>query len=258
VVVPCFNESARLRPAALEPLACEPRVRLLFVDDGSTDGTSALLEDLARRWDSASVVTLPTNLGKGEAVRLGLLHGLATGAEIVGYLDADLATPAPELLRLLDILDGSHDLDVVLGARVALLGHDIVRSPFRHYTGRVFATAAAIALGVPVYDTQCGAKLFRATPQLTSALATGFRSRWAFDVELLFRLLHADDDAASLGRIREEPLLAWHDTAGSKVRLRHAVPAFAVVGRLAMRRFALRAANGRRRRGRGMGGHRSA
>ena len=80
---------------------------------------------------------------------------------IVGYFDADLATPVAELERLLAVIGKDPQLEAVLASRVALLGHSIQRKPTRHYLGRLYATAASLALGVAVYDTQCGAKLFR-------------------------------------------------------------------------------------------------
>src|SRR6266568_1094414 len=166
IVVPCFNEAARLRPDGFGPLAEHPEIELLFVDDGSTDDTRRVLEGLAARWPRAHVLALPANGGKGEAVRRGMLDGLARGAACVGYLDADLATPADEMLRLRDELLGAAGASAVLASRVALLGRDIQRNPARHYLGRVFATTASVVLGLPVYDTQCGAKLFRRTPAL--------------------------------------------------------------------------------------------
>jgi hypothetical protein len=104
-------------------------------------------------------------------------------------------------------------IDVVLASRVALLGRDIHRSAFRHYTGRVFATFASLVLAKPVYDTQCGAKLFRRTDALDASIGEPFRSRWAFDVELLGRLERAGVPPRCFW---EEPLLVWHDVSGSR------------------------------------------
>ena len=98
---------------------------------------------------------------------------------------------------------------------MALLGHRIERSWARHYLGRLFATASSQVLGLPVYDTQCGAKVFRDGPALRAALATPFTSRWAFDVELLGRLGTGADR-----RFLEVPLERWHDVGGSKLRPR--------------------------------------
>jgi len=219
IVVPCFNEERRLDLEALQALGQTPAWRLLLVDDGSTDGTPALLRALADGADSIDVVSLPTNSGKAEAVRHGLRHAIAGGASIVSYYDADLSTPPDELHRLVEKLAARDDLHVVMAARVALLGRDIERRAHRHYLGRVFATFASLSLDLPVYDTQCGAKVLRVTPTLEAALARPFRSRWAFDVELLGRLLYPGPglEPVPRGAIVEIPLRVWHDTAGSKL-----------------------------------------
>jgi glycosyltransferase involved in cell wall biosynthesis len=186
---------------------------LVLVDDGSTDGTPDVLEALrSEARDRITVLVLPGNRGKAEAVRQGLLSALDR-ADIVGYADADFATPAEELLRLAAVIQDTG-ADAVLGSRVALLGAQIDRSPIRHYLGRVFATGAASALKRPVYDTQCGAKFIRVSGALRSALATSFRSRWAFDVELLGRMWAADPAC----EILEVPLRRWVDVRGSKIR----------------------------------------
>jgi glycosyltransferase involved in cell wall biosynthesis len=222
IVVPCYNEEARLQGEAFLAFLGRPGVGLLFVNDGSTDGTLSLLRGLCDALgDRAAVLDLERNGGKAEAVRQGMLRALAEGADVVAYTDADLATPAAELLRLLDVLDGSGR-QVALGARVRLLGTAIRRKAVRHYLGRVFATCASLCLGIPVYDTQCGAKAFRRGPALQAALATPFASRWAFDVELIGRLLAGAPGAPGLGldAFVEMPLLRWEDVAGSKVRLK--------------------------------------
>ena len=222
VVVPCYNEATRLDAAPLRAFVdSHAEASLLLVDDGSTDATAAVLDRLARdRPGRLRVLSLTPNGGKAEAVRRGLRDALAAGAEIVGYLDADLSTPPAEIDDLLAAL-ARPGVQVAIGARVGMLGYDIDRSAVRHYLGRVFATAASIILRARVYDTQCGAKLFRAGPALSEALSTAFRSRWAFDVELLGRLLIGTPSvpALPLAAIVEVPLPVWHDVKGSKLGL---------------------------------------
>ena len=107
---------------------------------------------------------------------------------------------------------------MVFGARVKLLGRTVERRRIRHYLGRVFATAASACLALPIYDTQCGAKLFRRTPELMISLAEPFRSRWIFDVELIARFIKLKGARAMSTEIHEYPLEIWTDVAGSKVR----------------------------------------
>lgn len=216
-VIPCFNEERRLlRAEFLRLLDADPTIQLVFVDDGSRDDTLKVLRDIqSERASRIEIVTQAVNGGKAEAVRQGLLYSLGQGAQIVAYLDADLSTPVDEALRLLSRVRDCQ-CDVLLASRVALLGREIVRTAPRHYAGRVFASAASAILRLRVYDTQCGAKFFRATPALEGALRQPFLSRWAFDVELLARLT-TGPDALRPERIVEEPLLVWRDVADSKL-----------------------------------------
>jgi len=231
IVVPCFNERERFDSRAVLRLAVSGGVSLVLVDDGSTDGTGAVLESLAARCPArVDVLALDRNVGKAEAVRRGLLRALDGAAGIVGYLDADLSTPVGEMERLLAKMRASS-FQVLLGSRVKLLGRTIERRVSRHYSGRVFATVASMVLRLGVYDTQCGAKLFRRSPALRAALAEPFRSRWAFDVELLQRLLRGRRGAPAIAAsdIVEEPLEVWRDVPGSKLH-----PATAVLAGLSL------------------------
>ena len=219
LVIPCFNEERRLDRAELGRLArAREDLTLLFVDDGSRDRTADVLRALSRETPRIALHALPANAGKAEAVRAGLRAAIAGGADIVGYTDADLATPVDELLRMLQVMS-EGGASVLLASRVRLLGAAIERRALRHYLGRIFATVASIALRLPVYDTQCGAKLFRPTPTLEAALAQPFTSRWAFDVELLGRLAYGTRQAPPLPReaFLEVPLRAWRDVGGSKM-----------------------------------------
>lgn len=230
-VVPCYNESARLDVPAWVALATRG-CKLLFVDDGSTDDTFAVLQGMCDASPSIRAIQHSPNQGKAEAVRHGLLEAMRTcGAALVGYADADLATPPHELMRLAEYLEDQPDVDMVMGARVAFLGAKIDRSPVRHYLGRLFATGASLVLRIPVYDTQCGAKVFRVDERLGAACREPFRSGWAFDVELLARLRTADP----LYVVHELPLREWHDVGLSKVTLGGMAKAAVQLGALALR-----------------------
>lgn len=221
VVVPCYNEARRMRMEEYASFTSHhPRVGFLFVDDGSSDETWDLIAGASGGDDSPEVglrgLRLLQNLGKAEAVRTGMQHAIDCGATVVGFLDADLATPLDELRGMIDVLRSRPELDGVLGSRVRLLGRQIERRGSRHYLGRVFATLASLILGLPIYDTQCGAKLFRVDGALERALAQPFQSRWIFDVEFLQRL--QDSGARPLAdRLEEYPLRSWTDIEGSKL-----------------------------------------
>ena len=230
LVIPCFNEASRLdRPAFSRFLAqSDSRIELFLVNDGSADGTLQLLHQIEAEFPArVHVVDQQPNQGKAEAVRAGMLHALRSGVEYAGYFDADLATPLEAVSEFVDVLEHNPDVDLVLGARVALLGRRIERKPHRHYLGRVFATAASVVLALPVYDTQCGAKLLRVTPACSALFARPFGSRWVFDVELIARYLSATGNPDG---IYEHPLRQWIDVEGSRVRPRDFVRA---IGELA-------------------------
>jgi dolichyl-phosphate beta-glucosyltransferase len=219
LVVPCFNEAARLPAAAfLAHLDADARTRILFVDDGSRDGTAARLQALAaERPGQVAVLTLAENRGKAEAVRQGVLHAIASPAvAYVGYWDADLATPLSELGPMRDALEAQADAMMALGSRWRRLGSDIQRRAVRHLLGRVFATAASLVLDLPVYDSQCGAKLFRAGAA-RALFADPFVTRWLFDVELLARRRTLPGAGARGAGAIEVPLTRWRDVGGSRL-----------------------------------------
>jgi hypothetical protein len=176
---------------------------------------SAIVE---RSPEQAAILSLPRNVGKGEAVRQGLLHTFADESEFFGYWDADLATPLAAVDLLLQQMRAQMDLDLAVGSRVHFMGSNIVRSAWRHYGGRAMATAISLALAIPVYDTQCGAKVFRNSPRTRQLFNSPFISRWLFDVELLARLLPYGRTQRQ-SQVIEVPLPEWVDVPGSKVSL---------------------------------------
>jgi glycosyltransferase involved in cell wall biosynthesis len=224
IVVPCYNEAERIDlPAFRRYLDASDAVRFLFVNDGSRDATAKILAEFAAVHEArCELLDLPQNVGKAEAVRQGMLHALSRQPRHVGFWDADLATPLETIEAFVELLERRPALQMVLGSRVRLLGRTVERRAVRHYLGRVFATLASLVLGLPVYDTQCGAKLFRAGPELARLLAAPFQTRWIFDVELLarFAAFHPRGKAAAETAIYELPLDEWRDVPGSKLRPR--------------------------------------
>ena len=220
IVVPCYNEAERLNTTAFLN-AEDPGLHFIFVDDGSTDSTAELLLSLeSANPDRISFVGLESNCGKAEAVRRGFLEAFKTDFINIGYWDADLATPLYIIDNFCRILDGS-DTTIVIGSRIRFLGRKIERRPSRHYLGRIFATFSSLILQIPVYDTQCGAKIFKNSPELKAVFNEPFRVKWTFDVELLARLLiieRASRGARAGESWVEYPLEEWTDIKGSKLR----------------------------------------
>jgi glycosyltransferase involved in cell wall biosynthesis len=238
VVIPCYNEAKRLNLRAFVEHAVRDDHGLLFVNDGSSDETGDLLAELCEvNPASFSVLHLSQNRGKAEAVRQGILQAFQQRPAYVGYWDADLATPLAAIAEFRDYLRAHPRVELLLGARVRLLGRAIDRRRSRHYLGRLFAAAASCVLRLPVYDTQCGAKLFRTTERTRALFAEPFGSRWIFDVELLARFVvaAADDKQAPEELIHEVPLRSWSDVAGSKVRVGDFVRAAAQLAAIAWR-----------------------
>src|SRR6476661_6384620 len=212
VIIPAYNEAARLGNtlrAVVDYLRQnEPAAEVIVVDDGSTDDTA----ELARRCfaDSGnlrtSVISYKSNLGKGRAVRLGLL---AARGDVALFSDADLSTPISEAPKLVEpILNGQ--CDVAFGSRALdrkLIG--VHQSWRREQGGRVFNLVVRVATGMPFWDTQCGFKAFRMSvcrPLIEAATV----DRFGFDVELLFLGYRAGL------KLKEIPV-RWDHNDGSKV-----------------------------------------
>ncbi|MBQ6956397.1 MAG: glycosyltransferase family 2 protein [Bacteroidales bacterium] len=219
VVVPCYNESKRLRQEAfLEYVERHDDVAFLFANDGSRDNTLEVLQALTARHERLLLLDIQPNGGKAEAVRKGMLHAAKQyGSEYVAFWDADLATPLDEIEPMVQWAERGYD--AVMGLRLMRLGAKVRRKPMRHYLGRCFATVASLMLDLPVYDTQCGAKLFRR--EVVEAIFTEpFVTRWLFDVELLARYKKLHGAVRATEKIYEFPLYQWQDVDGSQLKSR--------------------------------------
>ena len=221
VVVPCFNEAGRLDVLSFHrAVQADDLLDLVFVDDGSEDGTHAVLQTMASEARGRiTVLALNENAGKAAAVRAGMQASLHPPYRYAGFFDADLATPLDEVVHMRALLEDDPACLAVFASRVKLLGLDIRRRPSRHYVGRAGATLISLVCGLPVYDTQCGAKLFRVGEAVGRVFDTPFVSRWLFDVEILARCRKETSGAYLDGppSVREMPVRHWHDVPGSKV-----------------------------------------
>ena len=219
LIVPCFNEEQRLDVDTFRTFELPGfDLQFLLVNDGSTDGTLHVLQSLRDadpvRFD---ILDLERNGGKAEAVRRGIMKAAEGAPDFLGFWDADLATPLTELPAFVDVFSRPN-IAIVFGARVRLLGREISRRPDRHYLGRVGATLISQTLGLAIYDTQCGAKLFRMNDAVPHVFANPFLSRWIFDVEVIARYLKLWGRDRVAQSLYELPVTVWHDVKGSKVR----------------------------------------
>jgi len=224
IVIPCYNEEKRLQiPLFLTFLRQCPDMHFVFVNDGSTDGTEQMLHAFCSAHpEQSSLLSLSKNAGKAEAVRQGLQLAVQQMSAFVGYWDADLSTTLECIPEFLRVLNDHPAVELVSGSRVRLYQHRIERSMVRHYAGRIIATLIGFLFHLCMYDTQCGAKIFRSTPHLSAVLRDSFRSRWFFDLEIILRLQIEKGEKASSGSmfIFEVPLRSWTHHSGSKLRMR--------------------------------------
>ena len=215
VVIPAYNEEYNLRTGVLDSvydyLSRQKFIwEILFVDDGSTDGTAKLAEDFAKKHSNFFVLKEP-HRGKAGTVTAGILK--AKG-EIVLFTDTDQATPIDQLKKILPKF--KEGFDVVIGSRHGREGAPIIRKVMAFG----FSFLRLIVLRLPFKDTQCGFKAFSSNSadeifKRLEIFSSKNRSKGAsvtagFDLEILYV-------ARKLGyKIAEVPV-DWHHKEGTKV-----------------------------------------
>lgn len=220
IVVPCYNEADRLEKSCfLDFAASHSHISFLFIDDGSTDSTTVLLNDLKQQNPTQfNYLTRKENLGKASSVREGILKCTEWQQfDFIGYLDADLATPLSEIDFLLQHFEQSPELVLIFGSRKKKANNHIYRNTIRHIMGRVYAAFLTKTLRLNIYDTQCGAKIFR-TAEAKMLFKDAFIGRWLFDVELFCRLkkIHGKNTRFLF---HEVALREWVEKGHSRIRL---------------------------------------
>ena len=208
IIVPAYNEENRIKPFLEELLAfCEKELsdyEILVVNDGSTDGTLALLETHFGSLKQFRIVSYTSNRGKGYAVKKGVLS--AKGNKLL-FIDADGSINPDQIPHFLSAL---QEFDVVVGDRSSSES-TVVQHPLRKLTGIAFNSYVRLLFQSHVTDNLCGVKAFKknVAEDLFSHL---YSERWVFDVELFYLIKKR---GYTLKRIP----LVWEHKEDSKIRL---------------------------------------
>lgn len=219
IIIPCYNEEIGISLGEYSNFLCNNHDTMIcFVNDGSTDNTLDLLNILKEKHtNQIHIVSLIKNSGKAEAVRAGINYCNQNFNHLfIGYLDADLATTLEEFIKLKNHLKG--EITFCFGSRIRKIGSRIERQSSRFLIGRIVATFISHVLGLKVYDTQCGCKIFtRETSELL--FKNKFISKWLFDVELFYRMIAIFGKEKAIEKMDEVPLKLWVEKGNSKVKI---------------------------------------
>lgn len=220
IIIPCFNEIQRInKQAYINFLKNTSNVSLVFSDDGSTDNTISVLNDIkASHENRVHIYISKQNKGKAEAIRSAVLYvkNQLLKPSKIAYIDADLAVSLEECYAISRNLN--EKVCFTFGSRISKIDNTIIRSSFRHYSGRMVATLISNILGITVYDTQCGCKIFKSDLAF-KVFEKSFISKWLFDVEIFFNIIKLYSKTELKNIAREIPLESWIDAGGSKVKL---------------------------------------
>ncbi|WP_282049735.1 response regulator [Maribacter aquivivus] len=231
VVIPCYNEEERLSSAEFKDFAHKNLgYHLCFVNDGSTDNTLAVLQQLKKdNADNISIYNCKQNGGKAEAVRQGILNLVKDQQlDYIGFLDADLSTDFRDFDDLVKTIESS-DFKIVSGSRIARMGANITKESARKIISMTINLIIQTILGMPFKDTQCGAKVM--DREIASKMFNKkFVTKWLFDVELFMRMKKYYGKSEVKSMICEQPLKRWIHADGSKLSMKDSVK---IVGQLA-------------------------
>ena len=225
IIVPCYNEENRLdRQAFTDFIQSHSDFILCFVNDGSSDNTIAVLNEIKEaRPKQVHVLDIPVNGGKAAAVRAGALYlEGSTHADYIGFIDADLSTDFQDFKGLVDTLESNDMLDVVYGSRNKGEGNGIDRNFLRAIFSNIVKAFIYLILRLPIEDTQCGAKVFR-KKIVFKTFAMPFQTRWLFDVEIFIRLKRFYKPDNVMNHIYEQPLAKWIHVDDSKLGAKDAI-----------------------------------
>jgi len=224
VIVPTYNERENIDPLLERLLALPYELEVLVVDDGSPDGTAALVEAWRERSSRVHLLRRPGKLGLGSAYRDGFRYALQHGAEYIFEMDADFSHD-PDAIG--EFLEAAKDADVVLGSRY-LHGVTVVNWPLSRLILSVSANVyTRLVTGMPIADATGGFKCFRRRALEAIPLERVRTEGYGFQIEMSFRCWRRGF------RIKEIPIVFVDRRAGvSKMNRRIILEAALLVWRL--------------------------
>ena len=233
IIIPAFNEEKRIKNTLQTYVdfflqkknKYELETEFIVVLNGCTDNTLQVVQDFQKNYLNCSIIN-EKEAGKGLAIQLGFQQALARSAELIGFVDADMATKPEEFYKLCTQLDG---YDGIIASRYMKDSKIYPPRPWIKRWGSflIYESLISLLFGLRYKDYQCGAKLFKAqvikkiVPHMTI-------THWAFDVEILYL-------CKKFGfKIKEVPTI-WHDQAGSKLRIHSGIKMLASLFSLRVR-----------------------
>ena len=185
VIVPTYNERENVERLIPTILAQDPRLDVLVVDDGSPDGTGAVVEKIAERNLRVHVLHRARKLGLGTAYLAGFAWALERDYEYVFEMDADFSHDPSHLPEFLSAIQGA---DLVLGSRYRNKRVTVVNWPMARlllsYSANIYAR---VVTGLPLWDSTGGFKLFRRKVLESIDLKAVKSNGYAFQIEMSFR-----------------------------------------------------------------------
>ncbi len=225
IIIPCYNEEKRLNVNAfINFIQSTNKYHLCFVNDGSSDKTIDVLKNMQRQNPyKISVIDIQQNSGKAAAVRTGSKYLYNKGSiDYIGFIDADLSTDFNDFEELSNTLSNNENLNMVFGSRAKEASKNIEKDGIRSVISKIINMLVLFILKLPIQDTQCGAKVYKAS-LVPIIFKNKFFSRWLFDIEMFLRMKKHFGKKNIMKRILEQPLKRWIHVDDSKLGFKDSI-----------------------------------
>lgn len=216
IIIPCYNEEKRLMLEHVKAITEHSDIQLFFANDGSTDKTREVIDDICKKTKNCEAIHFEINEGKSITIYKAIqLLNAQNHFDYIGYFDADFSTPAQELLKMIGVIEQEQP-SFIFASRIKKLNAKIVRKVHRHFIGRTILSLINFKHHLDIYDTQCGCKIF-SKEMIKEGFKEPFLTTWLFDVEVFVRLKNKN----LLSKGTEFPITEWRDVEGSKLKITH-------------------------------------